>query len=348
MKVLQYLLENGGCSIKYRIKREIFQEDKNSEEMIALQNKILKRRKVQQLFAKQHEDGWIGNELHGGVGQGLDSSISFLLSSGVEKDCRALHKAVESILNLEGDKPYRTTFKGGDALDLGGRGGNNAIKAGVLADLDEERNPIVQQEIDISLAYLKKSLSYEAIDDFSVLNKKGVRYYKPGAQFPGSNHINLLSATQCWRNAENYELVKTALEHCMEILKYNDHNIMFKSDSHFVGPFNFNWGFVDFSMDDLERDSYAFVWWLRILYKLSKIGIIRDSAKLREPYDYLYELVVIQDIINEQTDLSRKRFKDILSIEENWRNNRSMLCDINFYCIMILHNAGYDLHGIEI
>lgn len=348
MEILQYLLENGGCSIKYRIKREIMHEDKNSQEMVSLQNEILKRRKVQQLFAKQHEDGWIGNELHGGVGQGLDSSISFLLNSGVEKDCQALHKVVESLLTLKSDKPYRTTFKGGDALDSGGRGGNNAIKAGILADLGEEINPLVQQEIDISLTYLKESLSYDSIDDFSVLNKKGVRYYKPDAQFPGSNHINLLSATQCWRNAENYELVQTALEHCMEIMKYNDHNIMFKAGSHFVGSFNFNWNFVDFSMDNLERDSYAFVWWLRILYKLSTIGIIRNTEALRRPYDYLYELVVIQDIIQQQSDLSLKRFKDILSIEENWKNSSSMLCDINFYCIMILHNAGYDIHGIEI
>ena len=55
----------------------------------------------------QHEDGWIGCELHGRRGQGIDSSISYLLSRGVEKDYPAMLKAVNALLNIGGDKPYK-------------------------------------------------------------------------------------------------------------------------------------------------------------------------------------------------------------------------------------------------
>lgn len=347
MKILDYLLENGGCSIKYRVRREILQEDMTSMEMQSLQNAILNKHKVKKILAAQHEDGWIGNELHGGVGQGFDSSISYLLSNGVEKDYPPMVRAAQSLLETQGEKPYRTTFHGGDALDLGGRGGNAAVRAGILADLGEEYNSIVQQELDISLSYLKASLSYTSINDFSVLNSKGIRYYTKDAQFPGSNHINLLSATQSWRNAENIELVRTALLHCLKIMRDNEHNIMFKSGSHFVGPFNFKWSFVDFEIAELERDSYAFVWWLRILYKLSKIGLIKDMPEFKKPYDYLYELVINQTILNKQSEQSLKRFKDILSIEDSWRQEISMQCDITFYCILVLYFAGYDIDQIE-
>ena len=347
MNFLEYLLENGGSSIRYRIRREILNEDKTSEEMKVLQNEILGKPKIRKILNTQHEDGWIGRELHGGVAQGLDSSISYLLNSGIEKDSSLMRNTAQALLmNKTQVQPYRTTFKGGDALDLGGRGGNRAIRAGVLADLGEENNLIVQHELEIAISYLRDSLLYDSIDDFSVNNNKAIRYYKENARFPGSNHLNLLSATQKWRTIENIELVKKSILHCMKIMKGQNHDIMYKSGSHFVGPFNFKWSFVDFNIEEIYQDSYALVWWLRSLYKLSKIGVINDIPEFRKSYDYLYQLVISQDILNKQTEQSLKRFKDTLSIEENWRNKKSVFCDVIFYGIMILFNAGYDIKEI--
>jgi len=64
--LLEFLLEKGGCSIRYRIRREILHEDKTSNDMAALQDKIMNRPKVRKILAAQHDDGWIGKELHGG------------------------------------------------------------------------------------------------------------------------------------------------------------------------------------------------------------------------------------------------------------------------------------------
>jgi len=212
--------------------------------------------------------------------------------------------------------------------------------------LGEENNTLVQSELETAITYLNDSLSYNTIDDFSVTNKKGIRYYKKDAHFPGNNHLNLLSATKSWRTPENIELLKISLSHCFKIMKNEVGNIMFKAKTHFIGPFNFNWHLADFNIEDINKDSYALVWWLRSLYKLSTIGVVKDIPELRKAYDYLYHLVESKDIINKQTDKSLKRFKDILSIEDNWRNQKSILCDIFFYGIIILHNAGYDIKEI--
>lgn len=48
--LLEFLLENGGCSIRYRIKREILKEDKTSNEMVALHNEIMNRPRVRKIF----------------------------------------------------------------------------------------------------------------------------------------------------------------------------------------------------------------------------------------------------------------------------------------------------------
>ena len=53
-----------------------------------------------------------------------------------------------------------------------------------------------------------------------------------------------------------------------------------------------------------------------------------------------------KDLFYKQNDTSLKRFKDILSVENNWRKRESILCDILFYGVMILYNAGYDMESL--
>lgn len=344
--LLSYLLEHSGCSIQYRIKREIMNIDSSNSELLNLQEQILNKPKIKKVLDKRQPDGWIGNELYGSRGKALDASVFFLLDNGIEKDSALMKDVICAILDEKGEVPYRTTFKGGEALDIGGRGGNKAVKAGILAELGDENNSVVQDELDTSLRYLRDSLMYETIDDFSLVNKKGIRYYKKDAHFPGSNHLHLLSATRSWRNDKNIEIVKESIAHCFNIMKEHSHNIMYKSNTHFVGPFNFNWGLWKFDIKDIEQDSYALVWWLRNLYKLSKIGIVNKIPELKTAYDYLWELVSSQAIIGKQNDASLKRFKDILATEENWRKSERVFCDVMFYSVTILFYAGYDIEKL--
>ena len=124
MRIIDYLLENGGSSIQYRMRREILKESPNNSEMLKLQEQIWNNNKVKKLMKRRHEDGWIGDTLHGVPGDGLDSSITFLLGSGIEKDCQIMNDVASAVLSDKEDVEYRTTFKVGEALDEGDRGGN--------------------------------------------------------------------------------------------------------------------------------------------------------------------------------------------------------------------------------
>lgn len=341
--LLSYLLEHGGCSIRYRIMKEVMNIEITNDEMLKLQGQIKNKNKVKKILERQQADGWIGNELHGNPGTGLDSSVSVLLDNGVNREDFIMQRVAASLLAEGTDRPYRTSFKGGEALDLGGRGGNKAVKAGILADLGEENNSLVQDEMETGLSYLKDSLAYKSIDDFSSVNKRGIRFYNTNAHFPGANHLNLLSATESWRTDENMDMVKGALEHCMNIMRGKSYNIMFKSNTHFVGPFNFKWNLDEFDISEIEEDSYALVWWLRSLQRISKIGIVRHVPGLKKAYDYLFELVQSEAVVNKQSEAGLKRFKDILSVENCWRKKEDIYCDVMFYGVMILFYAGYDI-----
>ena len=63
MLILDFLLENGGSSVKYRTKRDILKDDIHSDEMQFIQKEILCKYQVRKLLDNQHEDSWIGNEL---------------------------------------------------------------------------------------------------------------------------------------------------------------------------------------------------------------------------------------------------------------------------------------------
>ena len=82
MLILDFLLENGGSSVKYRTRRDILNDDIHSDEMYSIQKEILCKYQVRKLLDNQHEDGWFGDELHGGRGKGIDSSISYLINRG--------------------------------------------------------------------------------------------------------------------------------------------------------------------------------------------------------------------------------------------------------------------------
>lgn len=97
--MIAFLLEHGDSSIQYRIRREILHESPSNKELLHLQKKILEKSKVKKIIACRQSDGWIGNELHGGPGKGLDSSVSFLLNYGVERECALMKDVVKVLLD---------------------------------------------------------------------------------------------------------------------------------------------------------------------------------------------------------------------------------------------------------
>lgn len=340
-KIIDFLMEYGGDSIQYRVRRDILSVSSQTEQMVKLHDRIMSKPKVKKILDAQHEDGWIGNTLHGSPPDGFDSNVWKLLNFGVDKHHVIFMKAIHALLHPKEDEAYKRTFPGGPALDADGRGGDKSVVANILASLDYEYVENVTLEVRRSLDHFRGAMNYTSVDDFSVATRSGSRrYYKPKALFPGANHLRLLSATKQWRTSENIEMVKRSFIHCIRLMKDETQPIFFKSKTHFVGPFNFNWRIFPFSIDQINHDSYAMVWWLRTLQQCSTLGFVNEIPELASEYNYLMELLESEDLYKKQTEKSLQRFREIWSIEERWKQKEQVQSDLFFLALLILHQVG--------
>lgn len=336
-RLIDFLLENAGASIKYRVKKEILNIPTDCEEMQKLQSEILNLSKVKKAFACQRDDGFIGSVLHGVYFDGFDSTVNLLKRYGVEITNPNMQRAKECLINWR-DYERDHFYKAGNAMDEHGRGGFRTILADTLVELGaDESLPQIQEQINNALNAFRGAMNYTCVDDFSKkATMRGVpcRYYIKGATFPASNHISILEKTFSWRTAENLAMVEKSYWHCKEIMKnYND-GIIYVNCGHFVGPFNYNWNSVHhkISMDDFQACPIDFAWFMKGLQAVSSGKAIFDDSN---PYfkESLEEMIAGDDFVEKVSDEQLRLFKKYAAIESSWRKKRVLLAIyISLFC----------------
>lgn len=339
-RLIDFLLENAGASIKYRVKKEILNIPVDSDEMLELQSQILNLSKVKKAFACQRDDGFIGSVLHGVYFDGFDSTVNLLKRYGVEISNPNMQRAKECLINWR-DYERDHFYKAGNAMDEHGRGGFRAILADVLVELGADESVLqIQEQIDNALNAFRGAMNYTCVDDFSKkATMRGVpcRYYIKGATFPASNHISILEKTFSWRTTENLAMVEKSYWHCKEIMKnYND-GIIYVNCGHFVGPFNYNWNSIHRKIGIRDFDSYPieFAWFMKGLQAVSSGKAIFDDSN---PYfkESLEEMIAGDDFVENVTDEQLRLFKKYAAIEPSWRKKESIACDLYFSILLAL------------
>ena len=176
---INYLLENACAGIRYLVYRDMLDIPTDEPFMKELQTEILRQPNVQKHIEAQHPDGWFGHELHGI--DGMDCHIGGLLNMGVEPDNPCIQKGIAALTSAEIASQHKNWFRGGEALDAEGRGGNRALIAEILSWVKASENtPALREEILLSFEHLEAVLQYRSVDDFTVKGKEK-RYYKPKA-----------------------------------------------------------------------------------------------------------------------------------------------------------------------
>ena len=339
-RLIDFLLENAGASIKYRVKKEILNIPVDSAEMQELQSEILNLARVKKAFACQRDDGFIGSVLHGVYFDGFDSTVNLLKRYGVEITNPNMQRAKECLINWK-DYERDHFYKAGNAMDEHGRGGFRAILADVLVELGaDESLSQIQEQIDNALNAFRGAMNYTCVDDFSKkATMRGVpcRYYIKGATFPASNHISILEKTFSWRTAENLAMVEKSYWHCKEIMKnYND-GIIYVNCGHFVGPFNYNWNSVHhkISMQDFDSCPIEFAWFMKGLSTVSHSKAIFNDGN---PYftESLEKVIANENFVESVTDEQLRLFKKYAAIEPSWRKKESIACDLYFPILLAI------------
>ena len=330
-KQIDFLLEHAGPSIKYLAHRDMLGTPVDEPFMVALQNEILALSNTQKHLSAQHSDGWFGHELHGI--DGMDCHIGGLLNLGVEASNPAIQKAVTALLTHEIASTHKNWFRGGEALDAEGRGGNRAIVANILAMAQAPEDiPVYAEELTLAFEHLSAVLEYHSVDDFSIRGKNE-RYYKPKARFPGANHIGILAATQGWRTEENMNTAKAAVKHAYEMMKDIDEYITFKKPAEFgggfVGPFNYNWQALKPMTEEqivgIINSSYNF----QFAFWLGSVTDVPDWIQQHNgTYEVLADMLDRNVIFNQIPESALKAFKQVSGKEPNYRKKHATECDV--------------------
>lgn len=339
---LEFLLDKGAPSIKYLVRRDYMDCDRSSPDMLNLQAMIFEQPNIKKLLTLQHADGWLGCELHGN--NGFDCIITKLLDSGIEPDNQVIARAVSALTDSDIMLNHKSTFRGGDALDADGRGGNRAVVAKILAraGYSESKSPL-RDEISLAWEHIFASSSYSSVDDFTI-KSSGKRYYKPCARFPGANHIELLGLTHTWQTADRLDAARRSVANCYRLMCDIDEQITFKKPREFgggfVGPFNFDWHslspltpnqIVEIMRDDYN---YKFAFWLRNLTNTP-----RWAMQSTESYESLAELVKSGELVRSIPDKTFRAFHQVFGIEPNLGKKAATECELLYCALRAIHSA---------
>lgn len=342
--LIEFILKYGSSNLKYRVYKEILGESCESEKLIRLQEEILKLPKVKKAFLVQKESGFLGNVIHGVYFEGFDSTLNLLKRNGVELSNPNMQRAKESLLNWT-DYEKDHFYKGGNFMDEHGRGGFRAIIAELLVELGcDEKEPIIQTQINYALEHFKGALLHTCVDDFTRpahFQGRDCRYYIKDCKWPAANHVQILLKTSSWRNKENLDMVRKSYEHCKKIIRDYD-GFIYINCGYMLGPFNHDWksGIVD-DVHAFDSNPIDFAWWMRRL----------ASATETEPITYepilgvgqgILDWIFSDDVLSELTDEHLRLYKKYASLELAWRKKESILCDIYFPIVLEIKRAGMD------
>lgn len=330
---IDYLLENACASIRYLVYRDMLNISIEEPFMKELQTEILQQSNVQKHIEAQCTDGWFGHELHGI--DGMDCHIGGLLNLGVEPDNPHIQSGITALTTPQISSQHKNWFRGGEALDAEGRGGNRAIIAGILSSVKaSEDMPVLCDEILLSLEHLKAVLQYHSVDDFTIKGKNE-RYYKPMAKFPGANHIGLLAGTQSWRTGENMQIAESAVRHAYELMKDFDEHITFRKPAEFgggfVGPFNYNWQALKPISEKQLRSIIENPYHFQFGFWLGTVSGVPDWVRQSTAtYELLADKLDKDTLFDMIPDKSLKAFRQIMGREPNWRKKTAAKCDVTF------------------
>lgn len=338
---IDFLLAHACPSIKYLVHRDILGTSVTEPFMLLLQNEITAQSNTQRHLFAQHPDGWFGHELHGI--DGMDCHIGRLLNLGVEASSPAIQKAIAALLTPEIASTHKNWFRGGEALDAEGRGGNRAIVAKILAMTKASEDiPVYAEQLALAFEHLAAVLQYESIDDFSIKGKNE-RYYKPQAKFPGANHIGILAAARGWWTEKRMKRARAAVKHAYELMKDVDEYITFKKPAAFgngfVGPFNYNWQalkpMTDAQIVDIMNSTYnfQFAFWLDFV-----TGVPDWVQQHNDTYEALADMLDRDAILDNISDSALNAFKKVSGREPSYRKKYAAECDITYAVLRAVWN----------
>lgn len=336
---IDYLMNNAGCIIKYRVEKEILKKD-NYEQYRKL---ILNDPRVLELLSWQQEDGYFGNAFHGGwlpvnvkikSSKAMEVALRFLAETGLKISEPFIFKALAS-LNRE---DYNRSYSSWDIFCPNkGLYGSDYERDGLLALFNKANDNIQNSSIAIALERMKYLAVVKDIKEFSDL-KKGQYFVQESKALPDLYQLRLLAYTNSWRSSENINIVTKAIKSLILISPLP--TIYIKHKSQRITPATITK--LDFSKDLTAYTDFEWYQFISIMILFSKLGVVTKINRLNVLFNQLTNKVLNNNGILD-LPVKHKVFKvwgaySGLMLEENWKGKRKK-CDLTFRYLSIAHEV---------
>lgn len=364
-KSIDFLLENAGPVIRYRLHRDILKDlSETEEEKLLVQIYELPLFKLLATYVKPNGyigsgmhswDNWRGTVLHETPLQDGECAARLLSYYRIPKT----HSFVQGFISAMRDEEtlqkefsyippeiprYENRFEG---LNNG-----NSLMAliytmqamlGFGDDYEDLRN--FQQ---IALKGFQRVGEISSLDDITKFNPNAKRryncpYIEADEYFPDIYTVEMLAYTQSWRTYENIGMLADAFNRINEIMK-PDNNMAVRIKGKYAGPcFALIHPIRAFRTDLIDTVNYR-----RLLTEIAMMGVGETVDVIRDSAANIKEAIGKDGILRMDFDRPHNKRHSPLYIsyptayadvrlEADHKDNMALLCDLTYWAVEFLH-----------
>lgn len=336
--IIQLILENGSPTQRYIVKRDMLYADKNSSEMLDLQEQILNLKEVQKVLKNQNSDGWFGIYLHGGT-DAMDGAVSRLRTLGVEPHHDFMRKAKEALYADEYPTKSRRHYPPVEEY--------NFSRAQTLANLHiegEEPDKLLVKFQNYLIDKFRRGAQVDSLDEVSreIRQTKyaGSRAYLPDKDFPWVCDFIVLGSSLNWKTKSAENVITTAMENVARLAPIPP--IFDVWHNHYVGPICGYDNFDDCD-DCCDLPKGRIVFWLNNYNHLCKICDIKQLPYYFRQAEKLAERIENDTFIQSLSEDALKAIESTYGFSGKWKTETQKNVDIYYIVLHILHNAKIDI-----
>ena len=367
-KSIDFLLENAGSVIKYRLHKEILQDlDKEKEKELLSRVYEMPLFRLLKTYVKpdgyigsgMHSwDNWRGTVLHETPLQDGENAARLLSYYKIPKE----HPVIKNFVSaLRDEETLRMEFsyispeipRFNNRFE--GINNGNSLMALVYTmqamlgygdDYDDLKD--FQQ---ISLKGFQRILEIFSLEEITKFNPDAKRkynypYIEADEYFPNVYTISMLAYTKSWRSMENTRMLSDAFNHINSIMQ-PDNNMHVHIKSKYIAPcFALIRPIQAFDTGIINVINYR-----RLLTEIAMTGAGMETEVIRQSADNINEALEKDGIL--RLDFGKPYNKhyspeylkypapytDVM-LEESYKNKNALLCDLTFWAIEFLYYAG--------
>lgn len=366
-KSIDFLLENAGPVIQYRLRKEILNNLSPSDEASLLEQIYQTPHfKLLQTYVKPNGfigsgihswSNWRGTKLHETPLQDGETAARLLSYYAIPKSHPVIRNFIaalrdEEILCEEFSyippeiERFKNRFRG-----MNSGFGLMILVYAIQALLGYGDDESAQSFQTISLEAFRSILQLNSLDDITKKRQSKAKYQYPYIEedtfLPCQYHLETLAYTKAWRTPENIKLMADALNHFNELMG-DGYLIHIKFGSKYYVPFPLNMSnhpIRPFRTDVIDTITYR-----RPLTEIAMLGVGDRVGVIRESIENIEEAISHDGILRINLQLPHNKryspknivyptaYEDV-RLEPDYNRKYSFECDLTFWAVQLLHLA---------